>query len=489
MTLANILMRSVQYRLFLLSTLYVFSFLSILDLKAPAMAQQQLGELSNGAVDQQAPLEEYALNAGDQIRVDVFRVPEYSGEYEILSGGLLLLPMVGQISVAGLTISEAQSVIAQAYASRLRRPIINITLISPRPLRIGVAGEVTQPGIYTLQRDGTQFPSLVDALDVAGGVTQLADLRQIVVRRSVAGTSEQTIVSNLWQFLDTGDLRYDLFLRDGDTVFVPTTEQFDPQDALQLAATSFAADESRPLNIAIVGEVFRPGPYTVTGTARTGEAGVPGGSGSTSTPPTVTRAIQVAGGIKPEANLRSIEVHRRTRVGQGQIIEVDLWRLLQEGDLAEDIILQEGDTIKVSRAADVLPAEIIEVAAASFSPDTIAVNVVGEVNNPGVVRVSPSTPLSQGILASGGFSNRATRRSVDLIRLNVDGTATKSSVEVDFSEGIDESRNPLLRNNDIIVVRRSTSASISDTLDTVTAPLSRAFSVLTLPFTILRLFD
>ncbi len=489
MTLANILMCSAQYRLFLLSTLYVLPFLSLLNLAAPALAQQQQIELNSDVVEQQTPLDEYVLDAGDQIHIDVFRVPQYSGEYEILSGGLLLLPMVGQVSVAGLTISEAQAVISQAYVSRLRRPIISITLISPRPLRIGVAGEVTQPGIYTLQREGTQFPSLVDALDVAGGVTQLADLRQIVVRRSVSGASGQTIVSNLWQFLDTGDLRYDLFLRDGDTVFVPTAEQFDRQDALQLAATSFAADESRPLNIAIVGEVFRPGPYTVTGTARTGAAGVPGGSGSTSTPPTVTRAIQVAGGIKPEANLRSIKVYRRTRVGQEQIIDVDLWRLLREGDLAEDIVLQEGDTIKVPKAADVLPTEIIEVAAASFSPDTIAVNVVGEVNNPGVVRVSPNTPLSQGILASGGFSNRATRRSVDLIRLNADGTATKSSVEVDFSEGIDEARNPLLRNNDIIVVRRSTSASISDTLDTLTAPLSRAFSVLTLPFTILRLFD
>ena len=489
MTLASLLMRSVQCRLLLLSTLYVFPFLSLLHLNTPAIAQQQLDELNSDTVEQQAPLEEYVLDAGDQIRIDVFRVPEYSGEYEVLSGGLLLLPMVGQVSVAGLTVSKAQAVIANAYANRLRRPIINITLIAPRPLRIGVAGEVAQPGIYTLQREGTQFPSLVDALDVAGGVTQLADLRQIVVRRSVAGASEQTIISNLWQFLDTGDLRYDLFLKDGDTVFIPTIEQFDHQAAMQLAATSFAAEESRPLNIAIVGEVFRPGPYTVTGTARTGEAGVPGGGGSTSTPPTVTRAIQVAGGIKPEASLRNIEVYRRTRAGQEQIIAVDLWHLLQEGDLAEDIVLQEGDTIKVPKAADVLPTEIIEVAAASFSPDTIAVNVVGEVNSPGVVRVSPNTPLSQGILASGGFSNRATRRSVDLIRLNADGTATKSSIEVDFSEGIDEAKNPLLRNNDIIVVRRSASASLSDTLDTVAAPLTRAFSVLTLPFTILRLFD
>jgi polysaccharide export outer membrane protein len=117
-------------------------------------------------------------------------------------------------------------------------------------------------------------------------------------------------------------LRYNLSLRDGDTIFIPTREQFDRYESLQLASASFAADESRPLNIAVVGEVFRPGPYTVTGAARTGEAGLPGGTGSTSIPPTVTRAIQVAGGIKPDANIRRVQVYRRTRDGGEQVIDV-----------------------------------------------------------------------------------------------------------------------------------------------------------------------
>ena len=398
--------------------------------------------------------------------------------------------MAGQVAVSGLTISEAQAIISEAYASRLRRPIVNIALLSPRPLKIGVAGEVSQPGIYTLQREGTQFPSLVDALEVAGGITQAADLEQIVIRRSMSTDRvEQVLVSNLKDFLDTGDLRHDVFLKDGDTIFVPTNEQFDHDEAWQIAASSFAAEEERPLNIAVVGAVFRPGPHTVTGTARTGDAGVPGSSGSTSTPPTVTRAIQVAGGIKPEANIRDIQVYRRTYSGQEQLITVDLWRLLQEGDLAEDIVLKDGDTIKISQATDLSPTEVTEIAAASFSPNTIAINVVGEVDRPGVVEVAPNTPLSQGILAAGGFNNRATRREVDLIRLNADGTATKSSIEVDFAVGIDETMNPLLQNNDIIVVRRSGSARISDTLDTIATPLSRAFSIFALPSTILRLFD
>ena len=437
-----------------------------------------------------APLSEnYVLGAGDQIRVEVFRIPEYSGEYEVLVNGSLNLPMVGQVPVAGLTLDKATEVVSQAYAQRLRRPIINIFLISPRPLRIGIAGEVSHPGAYTLQREGTQFPTLVSALEAAGGITQSADLRQVVIQRAVGPGSRETIIADLWRFLETGDLQHNFALRDGDTVFVPTRESFDQGEALQLAAASFAADENRPLNVVVVGEVFRPGPYTVTGTARTGEAGVPGGSGNTSIPPTVTRAIQVAGGIKPEANIRDIKVYRRTRNGEEQIINVNLWELLVDGNIAEDIVLQEGDTVHVDQAENLTPAEIAEIAAASFSPDSIRINVVGEVEQPGTVEVPPNTPLSQGVLAAGGFNNRASTGVVELVRLNPNGTATRSSVPIDFAEGIDAEMNPLLQNNDIIIVRRSSSATLADALDTLVVPLGRALSLFTIPASLFNLFD
>lgn len=436
------------------------------------------------------PLDDYVLGAGDIIQVEVFRIPEYSGEYEVLVNGRLSLPMAGQILVEGFTLEQARNTISQAYAERLRRPIINLVLIEPRPLRIGIAGEVSHPGSYVIERAGTQFPSLASALENAGGVTQSADLRQIQITRAIGGGEEKILVADLWQFLQTGDLRHNLGLRDGDTVFVPTQEAFDPDESLQLAAASFAADESRPLNVAIVGEVFRPGPYTVTGTARTGEAGVPGGTGAPTVPPTVTRAIQVAGGIKPEANIREVQVYRRTRDGQERRIDVNLWNLLAEGQITEDILLQEGDTVFIPTADTFIIEEFTEIAAASFSPDTIRINVVGEVERPGVVEIPPNTLLSQGILAAGGFDSRRARKTeVELIRLNPNGTVTRNSVPVDFAASANEATNPLLRNNDVIIVNRSTSASIADTLDTVAVPLGRAFSLFTIPNSFIRLFD
>ena len=148
--------------------------------------------------------ESYLLGAGDTVRVDVFRLPNYSGEYEVLINGILNLPMIGQVNVSGLTIEQAEQTVSQAYSSRLRRPIIDIFLVEPRPLRVGIAGEVSRPGEYVLQREGTLFPSLVEALETAGGITQSADLRQVVIQRPNVTGQQTTIVADLWQFLNTG---------------------------------------------------------------------------------------------------------------------------------------------------------------------------------------------------------------------------------------------------------------------------------------------
>jgi len=433
-------------------------------------------------------IDNYALGSGDTVRVEVFRIADYSGEYEVMINGALSLPMVGQVAVAGLTLGQASQVISQAYSTRLRRPIIDVFLVEPRPLRIGIAGEVSRPGEYILERDGTQFPSLVSALETAGGITQSADLRQVAIQRTDISGGSSTVVADLWQFLNTGDLRYNIALRDGDTVYIPTRSSLDADESLQLAAANFAADGNTPLNIAVVGEVIRPGPHTVTG--RNGVGGRNGGSESASTGhPTVSQAIQTAGGIQSEANIREIQVYRRTRDGSEQVIDVNLWQLLTSGNIAEDIALQEGDTIFVPKAETLLAAEAAEIAAASFSPEAIMVNVVGEVDRPGLIQVSPDTSLSQGILAAGGFNNRASTGSVELIRLNDNGSATRSSLPVDFSQGIDPASNPLLRNNDVIVVQRSGVASFSDTLGSIVNPLGRAFSLFSIPASIFNLFD
>ncbi len=431
--------------------------------------------------------EAYTLGAGDRVRVEIFKLTQYSGDNQVLVDGTLNLAEVGSVSVQGMTLREASETISQTYAKLLRYPLATVTLVTPRPVRVGVSGEVNRAGSYTLTttEGGSQLPTLTRALQQSGGVTQLADLRNVEVRRVRRGGTIEAIKVDLWEFLQTGDLSRDITLRGGDSIFIPSVKTTNLVESVQVSSASFAADRSQPLNIAVVGEVYRPGPYTVTASARTGAAGETGQSGGGDRPPTITRAIQIAGGIKPQADIRNLQVRRVARNGMEQTITINLWELLQQGDVNQDLILQDRDTIVVPMAPAMTAAEATQVAAASFSPDTIRVNVVGEVKQPGVVRVPPNTPLNQALLAAGGFNVRARKQSIDLIRLNSDGTVTKRRIDIDLERGLDERTNPALRNDDVVVVDRSRLTAFSDNLGSVLTPFNGFLSI----FSIFKIFS
>lgn len=373
---------------------------------------------------------------------------------------------------AGINLAETARIARATYAPT-----------QPQPINIVVAGEVTRPGPYTVQAaQAGALPTLSRAIQVAGGTTQSADIGQIQIRRLTQSGTEQFVSVDLNQLLRGGDRRQDLYLQEGDTIVVPTSREVNVAQSLDIASSSFAADPSQPLNVAVVGEVQRPGTYTLQ-TVRPA-AGAPGSLPSFAGLPTVSQAIQLAGGITQSADVRRIEVRRNTRAGYEQTLSVNFWQLLQSGDRSQDVVLQQGDTIFVPVAADVNPAEAAQIASASISPATIRVNVVGEVVRPGLVQVPPNTPLNQAVLAAGGFNNRARKSYVDLLRLNSNGTVSRRGVEVDFAKGISEEGNPTLRDNDVIVVRRSTIAGISDTLGTILNPVGSFFSL----FNFFRIF-
>lgn len=448
----------------------------VLEPVNPVRAQQAVGAIRSS----------YSLGGGDRIRVNVFEVPEYSGEYVIPPGGAINLPLIGSVVVQGLTTEQAAERIATRYARFLRRPIISVNLLSPRPINVFVAGEVTSPGAYTLslqggagQDPGIQYPTVLAALTTARGVTLSADITQVQLRRRIAGGRQQVLNLDLDELIKTGRNSQDITLRDGDTIFVPRSENFNIARARNIAAANFAADPTTPRTVAVVGEVLRPGAYLVTSGAVQGGGTNDTGAPTISGQPTLTRALQLAGGITPQANVRKVIVRRPTRTGEEQIINVDLWKLLTSGDVNQDIIVQDGDTIVFPTATEVNPAEATQLATTTLSPLQIQVNVVGEVKRPGLVQIRPNSSLNQALLAAGGFNDaRASSGRIDLIRLNPDGSVTKRLVKVDLKAAINEQTNPILRSNDVVLVSRSGLAKTGDTIGTIGGPLGTIFNVL-----------
>jgi polysaccharide biosynthesis/export protein len=405
----------------------------------------------------------YILGAGDRLKLDFFGVPEFSGDYAVLPNGAINLPQIGMVSFQGLTVQQAGQLLTQRYGPILARPIININVVATRPVMIAIAGEIERPGAYSLSSTG-ESPMLSRAIQQAEGITRSADLQRVKIRRRKAGGGNNIITVNLLQLVRSGDAQQDIRLQDGDSILIPVTAVQDLALTRQLIATNLASRSSRPIQVAVVGEVLRPGPTAIVNT--------------TASPiPTLTQAIQQAGGISQLADIRNIQVRRQTRFGSEQKFNVDFWKLLKAGDLTQDVSLQEGDTVEIPVATTPNDAEISAIATASFSPEKMTVNVVGEVERPGALVLPPNTSLNQAVLSAGGFNKNAVKNSITLVRLNSNGTITKRDISFDLAQGVSETNNPALRNNDIVVIKKTGFAVFSQGLNDVLSPFTSIFNI------------
>jgi polysaccharide export outer membrane protein len=444
------------------------------------------GGVTNGNFGSFGAEAAYTLGAGDRVSLDIVGVPEFSKEYQVLVDGTLNLPIIRSVSIQGLTLQQAAEVITRRYEPFINVPVVTLTLILARPLNIGVAGEVTRPGSYKINpvREGTgggvKFPTLMEMLQLAKGVTPAGDMRNVQIRRPRRGGTEQVVTVNLQDFLDTGNLRQDVTIRDGDTIFVPTASALNTQEVRERASANFSADITKPIGVVIVGEVNRPGPYTVFASdvrssnqqTELNFVSIDQQQGAVVGLPTITRALKIAGGITTEADIRRVQIRRRVRGGEEQTIMVNLWDLLQKGDASQDILLQEGDSVIIPTAPTVDLAEVSQVATSSFSPNAIAINIVGEVIRPGALQVRPNTSLHQALLTAGSFNQlRAKKDRVELLRLNPNGTVSRRTIEVDFAQGLNPNNNPTLRNNDVILVARSGYARVADNINSFLQPV------------------
>ncbi|MGI0482100.1 SLBB domain-containing protein [Geminocystis sp. CENA526] len=402
----------------------------------------------------------YTLGSGDMIGVSVYGLSDQGGEVKVMNDGTISLPLIGTFTVHNKTVSEVHQLLTREYSKYIKRPVVTVTLLAQRPLRLAIAGEVNTPGRYTFQTDlkETKNPKVTDLLAKAGGLTVSANVREIQLRRRET-EGERIYTLDFWQLLQQGDLRQDVDLKDGDVIVIPKQEEINTREYRQLASANFGIKYAQPPNVTIVGEVNRPGAYTIP---------------IDNAPPRLTIALKHGGGIRDMADIREIRVNRITRDGEELNIKVNLLEMLETGDIGKDIVLQDGDTIFVPKAEELSASDAQTIARANFSPDAITVNVVGSVKNPGALKISPNSSLNTAILASGGFDERrANDRTIQLVRVNPNGTVTKRDITVNLSAEVNEETNPILKNNDVIMIDRNSVAEFNDGIGSILAPIGR----------------
>lgn len=128
---------------------------------------------------------DYRITADDVLRVQIYHEPGLSLEdAEVTAAGMVRMPLIGDVPVAGLSASEASDVIAGRLGERyLVSPQVTVFVKNAVGRRITVDGEVREPGLYPI--DGRI--GLLQALALAKGPRRLASLKQIIVVRQTEG--------------------------------------------------------------------------------------------------------------------------------------------------------------------------------------------------------------------------------------------------------------------------------------------------------------
>jgi polysaccharide export outer membrane protein len=216
----------------------------------------------------------------------------------------------------------------------------------------------------------------------------------------------------------------------------------------------------RAVKVSVIGEVQRPGLYPLSVGA------------------TPVTAIQTAGGITLNADVRKILLRRRLPGLDGSQKQtlLDLTQLLTFGNQLQNPLLFDGDTLLVARTEAPLPSDVLELAATNLSPPSINVTVIGEVKSPGTLTLPANTSFAQALLRAGGTTDwRANRKNIELIRVNRNGTASRDFFNYkDPNTAISQGFNPPLRDNDTIIVRKSLYGKSLDLVNQVLVPIGTA---------------
>lgn len=127
----------------------------------------------------QAQGPEYRLGAGDQLKVTVFGHENLSGEFEVNGAGQISMPLIQLVQVAGLTVQEAERVIAgKLKPGYLKNPRVSVSVLNYRPFYI--IGEVNKPGSYAYVNGMT----VLNAIALAGGFTYRAKKSKVKIIRA-----------------------------------------------------------------------------------------------------------------------------------------------------------------------------------------------------------------------------------------------------------------------------------------------------------------
>ena len=156
---------------------------------------------------------DYVVGPGDELLIRAWGQVDIDFRATVDRSGLISIPQVGAINVAGIRYQDLTGVIRTAVARVFRNFELVVTLGQLRSIRVFVVGQVQRPGAYTV----SSLSTLVNALFAAGGPSSQGSTRTIQLKRGAKVVTE----FDLYDLLLAGDKSKDSALLPGDVIYIP----------------------------------------------------------------------------------------------------------------------------------------------------------------------------------------------------------------------------------------------------------------------------
>jgi protein involved in polysaccharide export with SLBB domain len=268
------------------------NFLPVFGASFFASAQSSFNPIAGAPVP-----EGYVLGVGDELLIRGWGSIDIDYRAKIDRNGLISIPTVGTVVLAGVKAGEAETVIKGAVGRLYKGVNISVNFGQLRAITVYVVGQAKRPGTYTV----SSLSTLVTAVFASGGPNPIGSLRRVQVNRGGVVVGEL----DLYAFIAKGDKSADIKLRDGDTIVIP-------------AALGY---------VALVGKVNVPAIYELRGSGDTVES-----------------LLAVAGGVPVVADPRRAFLER-VDPGTSQPRSVEQFALVGEGLKRT---LKNGDVLSIT---------------------------------------------------------------------------------------------------------------------------------------------
>lgn len=163
--------------------------------------------------------ENYVLKPSDVISVEVYQEDDLNKSVRIEGDGSVGLSLIGKVKIAGMTVSEAQSLITDLYnRDYLVEPQVSLLVVSFSPKVVHVLGSVNSPGVVEIPPD--RDLTLTEAIAAVRGVTRLGNPKSITIKRVEEDGRSRQMEVNFSRIVTDPDAK-DITLKEGDTIWIP----------------------------------------------------------------------------------------------------------------------------------------------------------------------------------------------------------------------------------------------------------------------------